>query len=53
MWTRYDLKMRGREAFLRNYWASVVVALVMSVVAAVFSATSSHGSWGFRGNYSG
>ena len=53
MWTRYDLKMRGREAFLRNYWASVVVALVMSVVAAVFSATSSHGSRGFRGNYSG
>lgn len=32
MWTRLDLKMRGKAAFQRNYWASVVVALVMAIV---------------------
>ena len=53
MWTRFDLKMRGRQAFQRNYWASVVVALVMSIVAAVFTVSGSNGSRGFHGNYDG
>ncbi len=31
MWTRMDLKMRGKLAFRRNYWSAVVVALVMAL----------------------
>ena len=31
MWNRMDLKMRGKLAFTRNYWSSVVVALVMAL----------------------
>lgn len=33
MWTTAELKMRGKMAFRRNYWPSVVVALVMSIFA--------------------
>lgn len=29
MWTRLDLKMRGKEAFQRNYWRSVLVAFIL------------------------
>lgn len=29
MWTRLDLKLRGKAAFGRNYWTSVGVAFVM------------------------
>lgn len=28
MWNRVDLKARGKEAFRKNYWASVAVALL-------------------------
>lgn len=31
MWTRMDLKIRGKLAFRRNYWASVGVAVVMLI----------------------
>lgn len=34
MWTRMDLKMRGREAFRRNYWSCVIVAFLMALFTA-------------------
>lgn len=37
MWTRMDLKMRGKMAFKRNYWPSVVVALVMAIIVGALS----------------
>lgn len=33
MWTRIDLKIRGKLAFRRNYWSAVVAALVMAIFA--------------------
>lgn len=41
MWSRIDLKMRGKQAFQKNYWSSVVVGLVMMIVSAAFSASRS------------
>lgn len=40
MWMRADLKMRGKQAFYRNYWSSVLVALVMMIITAAFSSSS-------------
>ena len=36
MWTREELKLRGKQAFKRNYWSAVLVALVMAVVTGAF-----------------
>ena len=33
MWTRKELKTRGRESFKRNYWKCVLVALVFALVS--------------------
>lgn len=44
MWTRAELKMRGKQAFQRNYWSSVAVALVMAIVTGAFSASRSNNS---------
>ncbi|MDO4306222.1 MAG: DUF975 family protein [Eubacteriales bacterium] len=33
-WTRIDLKMRAKEAFKKNYWAAVVVSLIVILVTA-------------------
>lgn len=33
MWSRADLKFRGKMAFKRNYWPSVLVALIMGIFA--------------------
>lgn len=49
MWSRIDLKMRGKEAFQRNYWSAVAVALIMSIITALFTYSSSNGA---RGRYS-
>lgn len=35
MWTRDELKMRGKLGFQRNYWSAVAVALVMAVVLGI------------------
>ena len=35
MWNRVDLKARGKEAFRKNYWASVAVALLSGLVTTV------------------
>lgn len=31
-----DLKMRAKQAFQRNYWSAVAVALVMAIITAIF-----------------
>lgn len=46
MWTRADLKMRGKQAFKRNYWAAVLVAFVM----VLFSAASTGSNAGNSAN---
>mgnify|MGYP002868538566 CR=1 FL=1 len=33
MWTRKEVKERGRESFKRNYWKCVIVALIISILA--------------------
>ncbi len=40
MWTRADLKMRGKMAFQRNYWPAVAVAFVMALFTASSAGTS-------------
>ena len=32
MWTREELKTRGKAAFLRNYWICVVAALIITLL---------------------
>lgn len=33
-WSRIDLKMRAKEAFKKNYWAAVIVSLILVLVTA-------------------
>lgn len=33
-WTRSDLKWRAKEAFRNNYWAAVLVSLILAIVMA-------------------
>ena len=33
MWTRSELKERGKNAFLRNYWWCVLAALILMLIA--------------------
>lgn len=42
MWTREQLKTRGKAAFLRNYWICVVAALILALL--VGSGTSNSGN---------
>lgn len=42
MWTREELKTRGKAAFLRNYWICVVAALILTLL--VGSGTSNSGN---------
>lgn len=52
MWTRFDLKERGKTAFQRNYWRSVLVAFILmlfvsgggSAVSNTWNQVSSSGS---------
>lgn len=37
MWSRLDLKMRGKSAFQKNYWAAVVVSLICAILMGGFS----------------
>lgn len=32
MWTRQQLKQRGKEAFKKNYWKTVLVSLILTVL---------------------
>lgn len=40
MWTREDLKMRGKFAFRKNYWTAVLVAFVMSLFETIGAGSS-------------
>lgn len=42
MWTRSELKERGKNAFLRNYWWCVLAALILMLIAG--RGSSSRGS---------
>lgn len=42
MWTRAELKHRGKAAFKRNYWKTVLVAAILSLLT--YSSSLSHGS---------
>ena len=42
MWTREELKTRGKAAFLRNYWICVVATLILTLL--VGSGTSNSGN---------
>ena len=44
MWTRAQLKNRGKAAFLRNYWICVVAALILTLL--VGNGTSASGNSG-------
>lgn len=43
MWTRSELKTRGKLAFKANYWSCVLVALIMTIVSAAAGGSSSSG----------
>ena len=32
MWTRKQVKTRGKKAFKRNYWKSVLIALILTII---------------------
>lgn len=40
MWMRADLKMRGKQAFYRNYWSSVVTALIMLIITGALTTSN-------------
>ncbi|MDO4943344.1 MAG: DUF975 family protein [Lachnospiraceae bacterium] len=40
MWTRAELKEKGKAAFKRNYWKCVLVALILWLVAGGFNSSS-------------
>ena len=33
MWTRKELKSKGKSSFKRNYWKALIVALLLSIIA--------------------
>lgn len=46
MWTRGELKERGKAAFKANYWKCVLVALIVSLVSGGLSSGSGYKSGG-------
>ena len=46
MWTRAELKERGKAAFKANYWKCVLVALIVSLVSGGLSSGSGYKSGG-------
>lgn len=42
MWTRAELKFRGKEAFKANYWRYVLVGIIMTVTSGGFSTPNSY-----------
>ena len=47
MWTRSELKTRGKEAFKRSYWGLVILTIILAVLNGGFSGFSN----GFSGGY--
>ncbi len=44
-WTRAELKARAKNAFLRNYWKCVVVALILTLITPSSGGSSSGSSY--------
>lgn len=44
MWTRQELKDKAKGAFKRNYWKSVLVAFILSLITVVETSSSTSGS---------
>ena len=44
MWSRKELKQKGKNAFNRNYWKTVLVAVVLSLIVGTGSFGSSFAS---------
>lgn len=42
MWTRADLKEKGKSTFLRNFWLCVLVALILTIATGATSGNSNH-----------
>ena len=40
MWSRPDLKMRGKSAFYRNYWPAVLAGLILSIATGLTGGNS-------------
>lgn len=51
MWSREELKQKGKKAFNRNYWKTVLVAVVLSLIVGTGSFGSSFAS-GFSDGFS-
>ena len=51
MWSRKELKQKGKNAFNRNYWKTVLVAVVLSLIVGTGSFGSSFAS-GFSEGFS-
>lgn len=51
MWSRKELKQKGKKAFNRNYWKTVLVAVVLSLIVGTGSFCSSFAS-GFSDGFS-
>ncbi len=45
MWDRKELKSRGRSAFKRNYWKTVLVALLLTLFVAGTAGASAGSAW--------
>ena len=50
MWTRGELKERGKAALHRNYWIVVLATLVFTALTGGFSNTAGNGSLQDRSN---
>ena len=44
MWTRKELKTKGKGAFLANYWKTVLIALILTVIVGGAGAGAASGS---------
>ena len=53
MWTRKELKEKGKTSFKRNYWKAVLVALIFSFIAGGFGGFSGSSSGASFGNMVG
>ena len=56
MWTRKQVKERGKKSFKKNYWKAIIVAILLSIVAGGayngFSGGGGAASQGFQQGYS-
>ncbi len=51
MWTRKEVKEKGKTSFKRNYWKSVLVALIFTLIAGGMSGGYGGGSAGSLSNF--